>query len=137
MSTIEVIPGAKFGALTVKGREGNFNGETTWRCEDEKGRSVVFLESEIVAMYVAPEEVVPDAEPEPVDETPEDESATVDGDPDTDCDEVPGGAAVAQSEPEQEEEKAEEETPKPVVEKKKSFSAKKIKRNKEEIRDGR
>ena len=119
MGIVEFIPGAKFGALTVKGREGSFNGETTWRCEDEKGRSVVFPESEIMAMYVEPEEVVPEVEPEPVDEMPEDEPSAVDGDPDTDCDEVPGGAAVAQPEPEQEEEKVEEVKPEP--EEKKSF----------------
>lgn len=102
MGIIEFIPGAKIGALTVKGREGSFNGEITWRCEDEKGRSVVFLESEIVAMYVAPVKAVPEEKPV------------------TDAeDEIPGGAAVAQSEPEQEEEKAEEVTPEP--EKKKSF----------------
>ena len=144
MPIIEVIPGAKFGALTVKGREGSFNGEATWRCEDEKERSVVFLESEIMAMYVEPVKVVPDVEPEtdaedakeeevkaPDDslagaeaesEKPEGESETVDGDPDTDCDEVPGGAAVAQSEPEQEKEEAREETPAPEA--KKSFFSK-------------
>ena len=126
MRTIEVIPGAKFGALTVKGREGSFNGETTWRCEDEKGRSVVFPESEIVAMYVAPEEVVPEAEPEMdnLEVAKEEEGEALDGspaDPEAE-DEVPGGAAVAQPEPEQEEEKAEEVKPEP--EEKKSFFGK-------------
>ena len=152
MGIIEVIPGAKFGTLTVKSREGNFNGETTWRCEDEKGRSVVFPESEIMAMYGETEEVVPDAEPETDNEDakeevveteddstadpeaeaeePGDESEAVvqDSDPDSDCDEVPGGAAVAQSEPEQEKEEAKEETPEPVTGKKKSFFSKKNKK---------
>jgi len=130
MGIIEVIPGAKFGSLTVKSREGGFNGEATWRCEDEKERSIVFLESEIMAMYIEPVKVVPDVEPEPEDEKPEDESAAVDGDPDTDCDEVPGGAAVAQSEPEQEEEKVKEETPEPEVKEKKSFFGGKNKKKK-------
>lgn len=123
MSIVEVVPGAKFGALTVKGREGSFNGETTWRCEDEKGRSVVFPESEIVAMYVDPEKVVPYVEPEKAKE-PEGESEAVDGVPDTDCDKASSGAAVVQSEPKQEEKKAEEVKPKPKAKKKKSASAK-------------
>lgn len=110
MPIIEVIPDAKFGTLTVKGREGSFNGETTWRCKDEKGRNVVYLESEIMAMYVAPVEVVPDVEPETDAEDAKDE--------------VPGGAAVAQTEPEQEKEEVKEEKPEPVVEKKKSFFSK-------------
>lgn len=116
MGIIEVIPGAILGTLTVKSREGSLNGEITWRCEDEKGRNVVFLESEIISMYVNTEEVIPEEEPK-------DESEVVvqDSDPDSDCDEVPGGAAVAQSEPEQEKEKVTEEKPEPEVEKKKSF----------------
>lgn len=132
MGIIEVMPGASFGTLTVKGREGSFNGEITWRCEDEKGRSVVFPESEIVAMYVAPEEVVPEVEPEMdnLEVAKEEEVEALDDSPaETEAkDEVPGGAAVAQSEPEQEEEKAEEVKPEP--EEKKSFFGKKNKKNK-------
>jgi len=130
MGIVEVIPGAKFGALTVKGREGSFNGETTWRCEDEKGRSVVFPESEIVAMYV-PEEVVLNLEPAmDNEEAKEEEVESLDDSPaETEAeDEVPGGAAVAQSEPEQEEEKVEEVKPEP--EEKRSFFGRNKKDNK-------
>ena len=116
MGIIEIEPGAVLGPLTVKSREGGLNGETCWRCEDEKERSIVLPESEIVAKYV--EAIKTISEPEPKDES---EVIVQDSNPDSDCDKVPDDAAVAQPEPEQEEEKVTEEKPEPKVEKKKSF----------------
>ncbi len=139
MGIIEVIPGAIFGALTVKSREGGFNGETTWRCEDDKGRNRVFLESEIMAMCSEAEEVVPEVEPEMDNENAEEEvvetevepeAVAQDIGPDSDCDEVPGRAAVVQSEPEQEKEEVKEEAPEPEIKEKKSFFSKINKKNK-------
>jgi hypothetical protein len=75
MRVLEVKPKAVFGGLTVVNREGSLDGEVCWRCTDDKGRSIIVSESEVLS-HRTPEPEPKDEEPTASEPEPKDEEPT-------------------------------------------------------------